>query len=246
MRAGPGIALAFGILLSGNGSAAPLFERDWKLDIAPGAEGYAIARAPAPVPPPSNEVPIRVELRPGDCTRTNRINDCATYRERAELRGLFEAQADDELWYGFDLLIPVDYPEMSPAQILGQFHDGEAPVLSNRYENGRMTLVVQTRSGAVAAKATLEPDAIQKGRWVRLLYHVRWSRAGDGRIAVFANGASVFTHVGPNMTAADRGGIYLKLGVYRSHLDRFRGRRTPVQVAYYADIRQGPSRADAE
>lgn len=248
MRLIPGLATAalLGLAAPGGLQAAALFEREWKFDIAPGAESYAIRRAPAPLPTPSGEMPIRIELRPGDCTPHNRVNDCATHRERAELRSLFEAEAGQELWYAFDLLIPGGYPEMSPAQILGQFHDGEAPVLSNRYQNGRMTLVVQTRSGAVADRKDLPAATLQKGRWSRFVYGVRWSRSDDGRLQVFMDGVSVYERRGPNMTASKRGGVYLKLGLYRSHLDRFRGGRTPVQVVYYAHIRRGAARAEVE
>lgn len=242
------LCLALGALGLGAlepGAAAPLFAPEWKLDIAPGTDAYAVTRAPAPVLPPGGGTAIRFELRPGDCNPNNRIGDCRTFRERAELRNLFEAGPGQELWYAFDLLIPVDYPEMSPAQILGQFHDGEAPVLSNRYEHGRMTFVVQTRRGAIAHKGLLPGGVLQKGRWLHLVYHAAWSRA-DGLLEVFADGAPVFAYRGPDLTAAELGGVYLKVGIYRSHLDRHTGGPSPVQVAYYANLRRGAARAEVE
>src|SRR4051812_30952789 len=111
----------------------------WREDIAPGARNHAVQAATLPDGTPG----WRFELRPGDCRSDSRNNDCATARERAELRSLIEAPESAHCRYRLRILIPTEYPDIMPEQIIGQFHDSVAPVLSNRYGRGRWSLVVQ-------------------------------------------------------------------------------------------------------
>lgn len=207
------------------------FEGAWRAHIGARAGAYAIARAPAPDGSPA----IRFELRPGDCME-NRVDDCATHRERAELRSTEQPPLGSERWYRYRVFLPREHPEIGVEEIIGQFHDDEAPVLSTRYRGGRAVLVVQTRRGGKAAQAVAP---FPKGRWIEVRTHCRWSKAEDGFCRVTIDGVPRLDYRGPTLTARAVRGPYLKIGLYRSHLDRFGRRQTPTGVVYFADVASG-------
>jgi hypothetical protein len=99
-----------------------LFEPGWRAHIGANAGAYAIRRAPAPDRRPA----IRFELRFGDCM-ANRIRDCDTGRERAELRSVDEAPPGSERWYRYGLFVPFGHPEPGVAEIMANSTTAKRP-----------------------------------------------------------------------------------------------------------------------
>jgi hypothetical protein len=208
-----------------------LFEPGWRAHIGANAGAYAIRRAPAPDGRPA----IRFELRSGDCM-ASRVRDCDTHRERAELRSVDEAPPGSERWYRYGLFVPFGHPEPGIAEIMGQFHNGEAPVLSSRHGGGEMRFVQQTGRGARVLETRAD---FPKGQWMTITTHCRWSAEEDGFCRVLLNGRAVHDYRGPTVMRNAGRGVYLKIGLYRSHLDRINGSRTPTGVVYFSDVETG-------
>ena len=101
------------------------------------------------------------ELRAGDCAKPA---DCSVRRERVELGEGWRAPPGAEVRYRIKLFVPGSYPELSPKQILGQWHDGANPVLSNRYERGRFWVDLMTEPGRTTSRFPLAGFA--KGMFV--------------------------------------------------------------------------------
>lgn len=219
------------LVLSGWPSAALAqlsIMRSFAVERAPHAEPYAIRFSEA-------DQTVRFELRPGDCAKQR---DCATERERVEIKEVERDPLHQLVWYRFALYLPADYPEMSPKQILGQWHDGRRPALSNRYENG--TLWLDLMAGASKTTHKFPVKGFAKGAWHELVYAIRWSPNEDGAIRAWNNGGLVTDYQGPTLSADWSKRPRFKIGIYRSHLDRFSG-TPPTQVAYV----RGYSRAAA-
>jgi hypothetical protein len=210
--------------LTNNATFAP----GWRAHIGAKAGDYAIRWSTAP----DGRRAVRFELRAGDCI-DNRVRDCETFRERAELRSVEEPPLGSERSYRYGVFVPTDFPEIGIDEIIGQFHDSVAPVLSTRHRNGGVSLVVQTRSGAIAQRTHVPSSRFAKGRWVTVETLCRWSREADGFCVVRFDGDLVMRYDGPTVTAGAQVGPYLKIGLYRSHLDRFRGGPTPTGVIYF-------------
>lgn len=219
--------------------AAPAAARDtmsyggisWTLHIGDKAAAYAVRQATAP----DGRAALRFELRAGDCM-ANEIDDCATHRERAELRAADEAALGSERWYRYSVLVPADHPAVGVEEIIGQLHDGVTPVLSNRFARGRVQIVMQNRRGAKAASGGA---AMAQGRWTEFVDHCRWSKGADGFCNVFVDGRKALAFTGPTVSAAARHGPYLKIGLYRSHLERAKAGATPTGVIYFSNVSTG-------
>ncbi len=181
----------------------------------------------------------RFEVRPGDCAANGGWDDCANDRERSELA---QARADriapdTEGWYGWSLYLPVDHPNVHPTKtVFGQFHQTRShPLFMFRQTDAGLILdnqIDKTRHDL------LVPDADLRGRWHRFEIHARWSRERVGFFHVYVDGVRRADYRGPTMTADE---VYLKYGVYRSFVSRYKDARdadaVPPQVAYFANVR---------
>ncbi len=214
------------LALENNGAFPPA----WRANIGNNAGTYAITRSVAPDGRPA----IRFELRAGDCS-INATDDCATFRERTELRSTIVMPIGVERWHHVAMFVPVDYPGIGLDEIVGQFHDGDKPVLSNRIKDGVMKFVIQTQRGATAASGLMPSALLKRGNWTDLAYHVRWSPEADGFIHVYAGATRVFSYIGPNVAPTQTSEPILKIGIYRSNLDRYTQGATPTAVLYYAE-----------
>jgi Polysaccharide lyase len=195
-----------------------------EVERAPRAEAYAIQEVDDPQ---AKGEALRFELRAGDCAKPA---DCAAHRERAELGESWRAPAGSEVRYQFKLLVPSDYPELAPHQILGQWHDGERPVLSNRYETGRFWIDLMTEPGDTTHR--FELDRFQKGKWQKLTYLVRWADDETGSLRVWLNKKRVIDYDGPTLVRGSSDGPRFKLGIYRGAADKLEG-PAPTQIVYF-------------
>ena len=97
--------------------------------------------------------------------------------------------------------------------------------------------------GTVDSKVLFGEVPVKKGAWIDLVYQARWSDGDDGLIRIWQDGALVFEYHGRTSSGKASGGPYLKIGAYRSHLDRYHGGTPPPQVVYFDEYRRGGSRA---
>lgn len=205
-------------LLTGQVHAFPHF--GFLVESADHAESYAVRRLA------ETDDSIRFELRAGDCAKHF---DCQTYRERIEIKEAWRPPLNKTVWYRFNLKLPEDYPEMSPKQILGQWHDGARPALSNRYENGKFWLDLM--SGGHKTTHRFPVASFAKGEWNEFVYAIRWSDDGEGRLQAWINGELITDFKGPTLSADWTKPPRFKIGIYRSHLDRL-DTPAPTQIAF--------------
>lgn len=195
---------------------------------------------------------LRVRVQP---------EDRVAAKNRAELKLFPNDPEQSEGWYGWSFLVPDDYaeaPREDMFQILGQWHDqppagkkwkdyaSHPPVLAVRYgtRDGRRGIEI-TYGLAGGNKGVIARTPIEKGKWIDLVFHVRWSQKSDGFVEVFKDGAPLTPGgkdghkvFGANMYNASPN--YLKLGLYRQD-----GFETTNSVLY-DELRLGPSRTDVE
>lgn len=207
------------------------------------AHGYAVVADPTGAA--STARVERFEVRPGDCGETAGFSDCASDRERSELAQVpgSRIRPGTEAWYGWYLYLPADFPNVFPTKtVLGQFHQTrshplfmflhtpEGLVLDNRVARGQPDVLIR--------------EAALRERWHSINVHARWSRGDDGFFRVYVGDELRAEHRGATVTANE---VYLKYGVYRSFVSRYRTRfgadAVPAQSAYFADVRAGPTRA---
>lgn len=197
-------------------------------------------------------------------------SDCDYGSVRSELReqkrgkSFFSAfPQPSPVWYGFDLLIPNNYPtkgQQVPAfNIFAQWKAESCPHMAishwtrPNHENA-LFLFLSKHVGpwenhdceAVAVKKiTNMPET--KGRWTRFEIFVNWSSGRDGKVEVYVNGTKKLTYHGPNLdpnniteTGKRSNKNYFSFGNYLSRskgIDKIR----PGTI-YFANVHRAKSR----
>lgn len=159
----------------------------------------------------------RFELRP---------DDYVSQGHRAELRDLYNARWEEEVWYGFSTFVTEDFwlPDTSGC-VFAQWHDqaklgdpSGKPPLAIRYRAGRLVL-----TGAYGRVASPEPDIryefaniadFAKGVWHDFVVRIFWSRHANSEIAVWLDRTRVVDWRGPLAYENEEEGPYFKLGLY--------------------------------
>ncbi|WAJ30972.1 heparin lyase I family protein [Antarcticirhabdus aurantiaca] len=174
----------------------------------------------------------RFVLKAGDCAwRWNdRLSeDCEEHRERVEVRSLTEDRVGEVVCYRFDLMLPADYPEMSPKQLLGQWHNGRDNTFRNRYERGVFEVGISYQ-GRLTHRVRVP---FQKGRWNSFVYRFSWTRIGSAE--VWLDGRKVANFQDVRLLPGRTKSVYFKYGIYRSDMDDYRG-AAPTQSASYRNV----------
>ncbi len=183
---------------------------------------------------------LRFEIRNGDCYtgHSGQLNDCATFRERAEVSNLWLAPMDVPVYYAYSIKLPKDYPEMdNPYQIIGQFHDNQANNFSNQYQGGQFYINVKYNH---RDRLHDYVSNFTKGKWHDFIYKIVWSTdPKKGLVEVTMDGKKLFSYRGRNLSDGAQIGPYFKMGIYRSHLERYKHGKHPTQVIYYDEYRHG-------
>ncbi|MBO6783296.1 MAG: polysaccharide lyase [Alphaproteobacteria bacterium] len=237
------VAVAVAVLLSLAGHARGGELGTFHRSLSDTSHGYAVVQDPTGTGPAARVE--RFEVRPGDCGRSREWDDCANDRERSELAQdrSHRVGPGTEAWYGWSLYLPADLPNVHPTKaVFGQFIQTRShPLFMFRQTVAGLVLdnqVDKTRSDL------LIPETELRGRWHRFEVHARWSRGPDGFFTVYVNGDARADYRGVTMTAHE---VYLKYGVYRTFVSRYRDARgvdaVPAQVAYFADMRGASTRA---
>ncbi|KEQ04792.1 polysaccharide lyase [Pseudorhizobium pelagicum] len=220
-------------------------------DLQSAGKSYAYSRSRAP----DGSNAERFELRPGDCPRST--GDCGADRERIEKSEQLPAsKVGSEYWYSFSVYVPEDWPRTAPLTTkLGQFHqkgEGKPPVLFQfdeygyEFELSNPSQVQKDPMNPVRPlrNVSLKPAAAMRGAWTEVLVHAKWSRQQDGFINVWVDGQKKVDLAGPNVDRNQP--VYFKYGIYRSFVSRYGGRDYPTLVAWFRDVKRGPTRVSVE
>jgi hypothetical protein len=145
-----------------------------------------------------------------------------------------EGGEGSEMWYAWSILIPADYQYVSTTpdnyQIMGQWHDqpmpgttatGFSPPISVHYRSTGFSQTLAFRYGLLQTGGVIKTfeTPIQKGRWIDLVLHIRFSQGSGGFLEVWKDGVMLASETGqsritgPNMYNSQPD--YLRLGLYR-------------------------------
>jgi hypothetical protein len=161
----------------------------------------------------SGKQAVEVTVREGD---VEQIGDQSTRVERADLDSGHFALRGQEVWYGFSLLIPREFPIVDTRLVIGSCKQSDVsrPIMAQRYRNGEHTLTVE----AQGRKEKYDLPPITKNKWIDMIYHLRYSTGKDGLVEVWMNGKRVVAYSGPTAEADAKNAFYNKIGLYRDRL----------------------------
>jgi len=166
-----------------------------------------------------------------------------------------EGREGSEIWYAWSVLIPNDYQYLSTNaknyQIMGQWHDqpdpgrkptGYSPPISVHYESTGGSAGFRIKYGRIQAGDVIKSyyTPIQKGKWVDLIFHIRFSQGSDGFLEAWKDGVQLSSEsgvtriTGPNMYNSEPN--YLRLGLYRGKA------QTQTNTFYYDEIKIATSK----
>jgi len=191
----------------------------------------------------------RFEVRSGDCGGA----DCREDRERVEMTERGGTRPGSAQWYAWSFRLAADFPYIRPTNTtLGQFKQEPqgCEVAGIGIENQRLFFynkLCANKDGGEARYMIDKPFmslAQARGRWVDIMVHSNWSAGSDGFLEFYVNGRRVAAHRGP-VSYNMRDKITFRFGVYRSFVSRY-GRPVPTQVAYFDNVRSGPTRESVE
>lgn len=203
-----------------------------------------------------------VRIGPGAICFTVKPGDIAAKRNRAEIKLFDCGPIGREFWYAWSFLVPRDYADTTDTslfQIMGQFHDqpdrarGEGwenfpahpPMVAIYYGCPDGTPSIALSYGLEGSLQQMSLTPIEKGRWIDLMFHIRWSRGADGFVEVWKDGKP-FTPLtggdprvfGPNMY--NEAPAFLKFGLYRE------AGFTTTNSVYFDEVRVGKTRDEVE
>ncbi len=188
---------------------------------------------------------VRFELRPFDSWRKDGSS-------RAELMENFQALMNCDIWYGFSIYIPDEYPAMEgKSVVIGQWHQAAIwgfPPLSQNYDVMKKELHVYL----IPARFWTAPDGtkhyskkrglwkindFEQNVWHDLIYQVRWSGDDTGYFRVWHNGVLKIDHKGLTYIPDETVGPYLKFGLYQMGGST----KSQTHVVYFDEYRRGKS-----
>jgi len=191
---------------------------------------------------------LRFEVREGDCFTANPNapetgwDDCTRDRERSEIREKWSPPLHRETWYAFSMYIPQDYEFVYPKQMFFQWHGGDwGPNAYFQLNRDKFLVDILTKEHQTTSQYEL--STLPKGEWIDFVVSAVWSNKQDGKLVVYVNGKLELEHVGPTMdeTTYSKGKApHVKMGIYRSHLFRWKeDRPMPTHVLYFDEYRRG-------
>ncbi|KPF41098.1 heparin lyase I family protein [Rhizobium sp. AAP43] len=169
------------------------------------------------------------QVRSGDYWNGADGSDALNYRERCEARATTEDDIGSTHVYAFQLKIPSNYPEFSPKQTLGQWHNGAYDSVFNRYEEGEFTICLNNHDTDSFVEF---PVTVNKGSWNAFVYTFVWHETA-GAMTVRLNGATVIKETGLALVPAAATSVYFKYGIYRNMTEGLVG---PDQQVSYCKV----------
>ncbi len=179
---------------------------------------------------------VRITVREGDVRQQG---DDGEDNERAELDSGKLTFAGRELWYGFSMLVPPEFPIVSTRLVVAQWKQTGikgGPLIAQRYRSGRHHLTIRDWSDPDGERQEYPLPAIIPARWNDMVYRVRLSASADGLVEAWVNGERVVSHRGPTASATGDDQVYNKIGLYRDRMVQ------PMSI-YFDNYIAGDSRA---
>ena len=224
--AGPTVSLADDF----RGGVSPI----WRLQRVR-ADALTVVRDPTGV---DRDV-LAITLRSGDMADSGGITERAELSEADHLH----LMTGTDVWYGFSLYLPMEFPVVDRRLVLGQWKQGcgdctadHSPGIANRYRNGVFSITIQDGDRRVVL---FEEKSDIRGRWNHLVYRLRLTPQADGFLQAWFNGKQVTDYRGPIGYADDLDHVYFKIGLYRDNL-------TVPMTMLLARFRRGTSRAEVD
>jgi Polysaccharide lyase len=172
-----------------------------------------------PDPDASARSVLAITVRGGDCPGAGGDGEPT---ERAELHETRAAALPigTEAWYGISLYLPPDFPVVDRRLVLGQWYQPHpapfrSPLVANRYRDGRFSITRE--DGATRLVCFEEPREI-RGRWLDLVYHVRFSPTPAGLLEAWMDGRQVVRYQGALGYSDGGERVHFRIGLYRDHL----------------------------
>ena len=122
-----------------------------------------------------------------------------------------ESKAKIERWYAASYFLPGDYVYDATPEIVTQWHTVEAsgsPMLALWTVSGQWRIVQMGKTYTVLGN-------YERNKWTDFVFHVKWSRGGDGLIEVWRNGTKVMSKTGPTLRSGLTIGPYFRTGLYK-------------------------------
>jgi len=193
----------------------------------------------------------RFEIRAGDCGKDGDYNQCEHDREHIGWNEERTTPLDQEVWYSFSLMAPVN-PAMGEVNtILAEWRpDGPGQInFSLELQGGRLAAIVGATE--VEQEDDMEPPPIAKwggldylvpGTWYDYQLQAVFSRNPQkGKILLIKDGKVVFYYLGTN-TAFDRP-VHMQYGIYRPFTSKNGGDGLPTQIVYFDNVHKADSKA---
>ena len=205
---------------------------------------------------------LRFEVRSGDCYTAYPNNpssgwdDCTRHRERAEVREKWTAPWNTTVWYGISIYIPDNYNFLYPKQIIFQWHRGKQPVAYLKLERENLKFDILTELGQSTSIYDLGNvfEMGWAGKWIDVLWKINWSENDTGHLYMWIDDSQVIQHWGATSDKEEGKcgnrscGVFVKYGIYRSHLFRYEGGEdnVPTQVLFFDEYRRGEIRNEVD
>lgn len=176
-------------------------------------------------------------VKDGDCWNPDDSDgDKLKHSERTEDRSRTLDIVGDGKWYKYviPILIPLDYPEFKPKATFAQWHEGEYPVASLRYETGLFEFVTNYSSDVFVRKTL----PITKGKLTEIVVYLKLDAGlNAAEIYVFVDGVEVVHLVKHSLVETGTKSVYFKNGIYRSGMDKYTGPKpAPTQTVFFGQV----------
>lgn len=157
---------------------------------------------------------VRITVSEGNVEQRG---DRGVITERAELDSGRHPFLGRDVWYGFSLLIPPEFPVVDNRLVIAQWkQEGvSSPLIALRFRGGKLYLTISDYSSPDGTRKRYDLPDLELGRWHDMVFRIRPSLERDGIVEVSMNGVRVLSHRGVTAAAGGENEFYNKIGLYR-------------------------------
>ena len=185
----------------------------------------------------SGKVALKFKNGIGDCgEHSNGLSDCDTHRERSEFSML--SWENKEKWFKFSIYIPKEsvFPK-GAKNSLWQIHSRTGPVNFKIEINDEGDLVWNDH--IINERMYMLSKFKLKGQWNDFVVNIDFNESNkDNKIKIWANDDLVIDYNGKTHNEKSKK-VYMKIGIYKSHLYRTKVSDMGTSIAYYDAITIG-------
>ena len=185
----------------------------------------------------SGNVALKFKNGIGDCgEHSNGLSDCDTHRERSEFAML--SWENKEKWFKFSIFIPKDsvFPK-SANNSLWQLHTKTGPVNFKVEIDDKGDLVWNDH--IINKKMYMLSKFKLKSQWNDFVVNMDFNESNkDNKIKIWVNTDLVVDYTGKTHNEKSKK-VYMKVGIYKSHLYRAKSSDMGTSIVYYDAIAIG-------